>query len=283
MNMIKKNCFNAFKLNLCSKSKKPKDDYEYVSYEKPVNPEIVVEEELSQVEITCNIDLDNEQVMTPKWQSTQIDLLNNSEIQVNYSYSSSSSSSTESEIQTFTTMNSFSSIRQMRQMCSKDKMIKESTKLLIKSGYYSSTDIDLTNDSIDGISNIQENETKNISPLTSTAVSDDSSSFSIESTTIDTQSLSSCSLSSSCDSIYATLDQTNSQDDSQSNISNIYVCSIGYKSRYNGDIDLNVLDKVEVIHEKDYGYVLVQLLTDGRFGYVPRACLVTIQQYLSQI
>lgn len=265
---------------LCSTVKKP-IDYEIVSNVKPQDqysqPE-KLHEESSKIEIPCSNAVENE--IFPKWHSTQL------EMSPDRSQISSNSSENLSETNSVLLNSTYN--QRINYLKDKTGMIKESTRLLVKSGYYSSSDFDLTNNqnSFNGMSTI---DNRQADFLFSTAVPYSTFSHrliyeSIDPKNMDLSILSSCSSSSfeNSTSISASYESSGSsfdKGDDEQEFLNIYICSTSYRSKYMGDLNINEYDKVEIIHERGHGYILVKLLTDGRVGYVPKACLTPLHQF----
>ena len=68
--------------------------------------------------------------------------------------------------------------------------------------------------------------------------------------------------------------------------SDYYVCILDYKPKLEGDIGIKYSDKVKVINggsilSTNNNYVFVQLLKNGKYGYVPKKSLISLAQYLN--
>jgi hypothetical protein len=68
----------------------------------------------------------------------------------------------------------------------------------------------------------------------------------------------------------------------------IFICHTDYKAKLDGDLSLKCFDKVKMIvltptDPTGNSYVLVQLISNGALGYVPRKCLISLKEYLKSI
>ena len=62
----------------------------------------------------------------------------------------------------------------------------------------------------------------------------------------------------------------------------LYVCCKAYRAKMDGDLSLRFTDRVKLIHQND-DIALVKNVLDGKCGYVPRDCITTISEFLSEI
>jgi len=67
--------------------------------------------------------------------------------------------------------------------------------------------------------------------------------------------------------------------------SDYYVCILDYKPKLEGDIAIKYSDKVKVINSgsslTNNNYVFVQLLKNGKYGYAPKKCFISLAQFLN--
>lgn len=62
----------------------------------------------------------------------------------------------------------------------------------------------------------------------------------------------------------------------------LYVCCISYQAKLQGDLNLLFSDRVKLIHMND-DFALVEHIVTRKCGYVPRFCISTMNQFLSQV
>lgn len=62
----------------------------------------------------------------------------------------------------------------------------------------------------------------------------------------------------------------------------LYVCCISYQAKLQGDLNLVFADRVKLIHMND-DFALVEHIVTRKCGYVPRFCISTMNQFLSQV
>lgn len=62
----------------------------------------------------------------------------------------------------------------------------------------------------------------------------------------------------------------------------LYVCCKAYKAKMDGDLSLRFTDRIKLIHQND-DIALVKNILNGKCGYVPRDCITTISEFLSEI
>lgn len=62
----------------------------------------------------------------------------------------------------------------------------------------------------------------------------------------------------------------------------LYVCCIAYKPKIQGDLNLAFADRVKLIHMND-DYALVENILTKQCGYVPRFCISTMSQFLTEL
>lgn len=105
------------------------------------------------------------------------------------------------------------------------------------------------------------------------------------------QSTSKCSCYDDCSSCadceqYETNSDNKSQDNNESyfDIDNerLYVCCKAFKAKMDGDLSLRFTDRIKLIHQNN-DIALVKNILNGKCGYVPRDCITTISEFLSEI
>lgn len=105
------------------------------------------------------------------------------------------------------------------------------------------------------------------------------------------QSTSKCSCYNDCSSCAdCEKNETNSENLSQDNnesyfdIDNerLYVCCKAFKAKMDGDLSLRFTDRIKLIHQNN-DIALVKNILNGKCGYVPRDCITTISEFLSEI
>lgn len=71
----------------------------------------------------------------------------------------------------------------------------------------------------------------------------------------------------------------------EESLDNIFVCILDYKGKIEGDLSIKYSDKVRVISKngasQDNNFVLAQSLKNRKYGYVPKKCLISLAQFLS--
>ena len=181
--------------------------------------------------------------------------------------------------------------------------IQEQAKMLVKHGYYN-TAIDLQADCT-AISNkpsfLQLPSQIEESTHDSYSISDysgsehfytmgecfTSSSDRSDESTVFPSSLVTNSFNSSSDSEIDSTSSTISNDSFNALDSNyssdIFVCILDYKPKFEGDMCIKYSDKIKFINNSNpqNNYVFVQHLKNSKYGYVPRKCLISLSQFLS--
>ena len=277
-----------FKINLCTKSGK-REDYAPVSYQKVERPAKPFCDDTSSLFSTVSAansdysecsDQNLDCINISKWHSTKLD----------------ECSLDQSATPYFST--NYASVKKL------SSTIQEQAKALAKRGYYNTaidlqadctaishkpsylqlpSQIETTYSSCDTCSNNDYTETSE--DFYSMA---DFSQAHVDDTTVFPSSLVTNSYNSSNDSDAEFSSSTLSHDsfgelDSYYN-SDYYVCISAYKPKFEGDLCIRYLDKVKVVNNNSNpqnNYVFVQLLKNGKYGYLPRKCLISLAQFLS--
>ena len=289
-----------FKLSLCSKPSKKEINYEYAPYE---NKTVIKANEIPQMldsnaDTTslyhssssysdCSSELNLDTINISRWHSTKLD-----EQSFDVDRSTLPQAITHKQL---------------------SSTIREQTDRLIKKGYYSApsdynnytaishrpsflqlpSQIDNTYDSCSNCDvSTDYSETTEEIYTTDDDHTQSLSRYSDETTvfpsSLVTNSInSSGNESSSNDSLSttATQDSFNNEIDTHYS-SDYYVCILDYKPKLEGDIGIKYSDKVKVINggsnfATNNNYAFVQLLKNGKYGYVPKKCLISLAQYLN--
>jgi len=172
----------------------------------------------------------------------------------------------------------------MGQMFTSTQILHEQTTRLVNSGYYDNYE-EMYNQTQE--STIAQEEQSCASEEFNSVTSGSCSCFSsiipprehqnsVNYSSIITSDYSSLNTSSDCST--NTLTNHKSNDD-------IFICHTDFKSKLDGDLSLKCFDKVKmiVLNQADpigNNYVLVQLISNGALGYVPRKCLISLKEYL---
>jgi hypothetical protein len=66
----------------------------------------------------------------------------------------------------------------------------------------------------------------------------------------------------------------------ENDVKELYVCCLSYDAEYEGDLSIKFSDRVYLIKELNE-YALVKHMQTLKYGYVPKACLIKVKQFLS--
>lgn len=294
-----------FKFSLCSKATKKEINYDYCPYENKtvINAKEILQISSGETDTTslyyspstasdCSSDVNLDTINISRWHSTKLD-----------QQSMNDYSQLPTEIGNNTTI-------AQKQLSS---TIREQTDRLVKKGYYNAP---LDNGNYTVISHKPSylqlpSQIEDCDSLCDSCSTYDSSSVYAESaefytmydsaseyltssdeTTIFPSSLvtnsthSSDNESSSNDSLSTTATQDSFNNELDAHYSSDYfVCILDYKSKLEGDLSIKYSDKVKVINggnslASNNNFVFVQLLKNGKYGYVPKKCLISLAQYL---
>jgi hypothetical protein len=73
----------------------------------------------------------------------------------------------------------------------------------------------------------------------------------------------------------------NDKQEEEENEEIIFVCTIPYQAKFQGDLNTNYLDRVKLIHSnKDY--CLVQNISTKQCGYIPKISIILLSNFLNQ-
>ena len=62
----------------------------------------------------------------------------------------------------------------------------------------------------------------------------------------------------------------------------VHVCCRSYKAKFDGDIDLEFTERVQILHTNDE-FSLVKKITTNECGYVPTECLILFSEFIKNI
>lgn len=80
----------------------------------------------------------------------------------------------------------------------------------------------------------------------------------------------------------AQINDMNNESYFESENERLYVCCKAYKAKMDGDLSLRFTDRIKLIHQND-DIALVKNILNGKCGYVPRDCITSISEFLSEI
>ena len=258
------NCLKSIKS--CLNPMKQNKDYEFVSYEQQT-PEVKRNVKLNNVEPIIQIEynqIETDQMIGLKKQQARVNLMN--------------------QFNQETIKPQFQSTRIIENSLNNDYTLYFSP---LKSNKASSTRInqtfdslltnDLTTSQIESSYNSVTNSLYFSPPIkqNSSLISSDESYYSNEDTFSQTQSF-------SCDSNQfhsvksSFFEQVPEQEENQ-----IYVCTIPYQAKFQGDLNVNYSDRLKLIHSNQ-DYSLVQNISTKQCGYVPKISIILLTNFLNQ-
>jgi len=96
------------------------------------------------------------------------------------------------------------------------------------------------------------------------------------------KSTSKCSCYNDCSCVESNCSQLNNESYFDIDNEKLYVCCKAYNAKMDGDLSLRFTDRIKLIHQND-DIALVKNILNGKCGYVPRDCITTISEFLSEI
>ncbi len=131
----------------------------------------------------------------------------------------------------------------------------------------------------------QDDVLPNIPIYENTAFSNDeysSDSSSPLQSSVVSKSTSKCSCYNDCSCVESNCSQVNNESYFDIDNERLYVCCKAYNAKMDGDLSLRFTDRIKLIHQND-DIALVKNILNGKCGYVPRDCITTISEFLSEI
>ena len=312
---IKQACMNVFKLSICTKSAKMSPDYEPCAYGKNSAPTSIkkpraVKSEVQPPAVAYN---DTQSLCSNSCDSDYADcsssVQNLDNINISKWHSTKLGDDGFDQTMPYFSVN-YAAMGNSKKLSS---TIQEQANMLIKKGYYDNSCIEepvnytvishkpsylnlpsqVENTTYDSYETYSSNDDGEFTPQSFYTTYDSyttSTDYSEENTTVFPSSLVTASVNSSdnCEdlsSCESTKDYFDEIDAVYS--SDYYVCILDYKPKFEGDLCIKYSEKVKVVsgsagaQSANKNYVLVQLLKSGKYGYVPRKCLISLAQYLS--
>lgn len=63
----------------------------------------------------------------------------------------------------------------------------------------------------------------------------------------------------------------------------IYACCLEYNAQHDGDLNVNVADRVNIIYDAGNEFVLVKHVKTQKCGYIPRVCILNVNKFLADL
>jgi hypothetical protein len=89
-----------------------------------------------------------------------------------------------------------------------------------------------------------------------------------------------------CDKNSCNMSESTSNDSSSacSDIDVVHACCVAYKAVHEGDLDIDVADRVNIIFESITSeFILIKHIRTGKCGYVPKICILNVNKFLNDI
>jgi hypothetical protein len=85
------------------------------------------------------------------------------------------------------------------------------------------------------------------------------------------------------ESIISTLSQTVLNNDSIENVNETHVCAQNYEATFVDDVTVHFADTIKILKDQNNEWLYVKVATDGRQGYVPKAIVMDLRQFVEQL
>ncbi len=87
-----------------------------------------------------------------------------------------------------------------------------------------------------------------------------------------------------CDNKSVDSETTSCNSSASSDVEIVHACCVAYKAVHDGDLDINLADRVNVIFDSPTSeFILVKHIRSGKCGYVPKICILNVNKFLNDI